>query len=281
MMRKESKKYVEFIRAYMGEKKVKAMGQKEFFNKDFIKSFKIEKSLEVLGHEVQIVIIPRGVRVAEMGFDGGMLAQPWFYKNDVSRVLVHEEFKDFIVANPELEELNIQMLSHEIGHLISMSNNFENEFDDTEIGDDGVDPREIANIEAWIKRTNIGDLKVADGLTFNNMLDVCKDDVIANANTYIDLRESLAHYMAARFMAFHNKQEIFFTVMGETIDECSRAIFRSMNEATCALLGMARSYIEDDEKWETIKPVIQESFKEKVDAYRSWISNGERNAPNF
>lgn len=278
-MRKESQKYVEFIRAYMNEK-TQSMSQKEFFNKDFIRSFKVEKSLEILGHEVQIVIIPRGIRIAEMGFDGGMLAQPWFDKNDAARVLVHEELKDFIVANPELEEFNLQMLSHEIGHLISLSNNFENEFDDTEI-ENGVDPREIVNIEAWIKSTNIGDLEVAEGATFNEVLSICKNDVVANANTYLELREALAHYMAARFISFHNKQEILFTVMDETIDVSTRAIFRSMNEATCALLGMSISYIEDDEKWETIKPMVQESFKEKANAYRSWISNGERNAPNF
>lgn len=276
-MTNEAKLYKNFMKEYVETPVKKKISQNDFFKKDYINSLRIEKSFEILGQEIQIVVIPRGLRVSEWGFDGGMMAQPWFQKGDASRVLVHEEFMDFVKENPELQELNLQMISHEIGHMISMSDNFTSEFDGT--NRDNIDPREIANLEAWIQRTGIGDLDTAHGATISGVLEKCKSNMDANIVLYLDLREILANYMAARFIGYHKKQEILFTVLQETVLDCSKVAILSMSDEVCQLLDISKDVFENDDLFEGVSSILVETHRKKMDNYISWISLESKKAP--
>lgn len=187
---------------------------KDFFKRENIISFEIKSFREINGKTIELVEIPLGIRLKELTVGGGMLSQPWFRKDDTSRVFIHKEMYDWANESKENQELFDQMVEHEIGHLVSMSNNFSTEFDSI-TNNDEIDEREIYNIRKWIFGNNIQDVKFLGstlGKTIDYIIDGLKGvDIFGHyALQYISFREHCANFYLANTIKNKNWKPVLF-----------------------------------------------------------------------
>ena len=257
--------------------KTNLVSLKEFNSKENWKKFQIIKGgiKELYGQKIHIVVIPKNTRIKEFILTGGAMAQPWFLKDDVSRVAIHEEVLEFAKESKENLELLYQMTDHEIGHLISMSNDFTQEFDSTI---EGGDEREIYNIKCWIQKNDLYNKPYLESTFGEYLEEIIKafqglDILGMNATKYMQYREDCANYYAAQMMKKKKQEPHMFKVMYENIFELfvllSQGITMDLGTAT----NMAIEHVKESsrEELEELREVIEEDKKPTYDMYFRWV----------
>lgn len=267
---KESKLYAKFAEEFCSVKEITISSIKDCFDKEFVKTLRVEESFELYGQEIHIVVLPRGLRLIEFQFGGGGMAQPWFLKNDVSRVFVHQELLDFVEANPKIKDsIYKELINHEVGHLVSLSNYFKDEFDTMESS--FIDRREFENLKKYIDSEGIRNLEI-DGESFDTIIKCCDEDLNANFRFYYDLRENVANYYAAQCLKKEGKKKsVFFTVMQETAGLLAKLLIQGMDENSAFSLGILKNTL-DDETLELLELSTLEIMKPRCETYQSWIN---------
>lgn len=114
----------------------------DLYKEEFLSSLKVFDSGYFYGTKVDVVVLPQGTAIEVMGTNGGGMAQPFFKKGQTARIIIHDEALTYLEED-DFEEL----LEHELGHLLSLTDNFNLEFDSREF--EIVDPREVRNLITW------------------------------------------------------------------------------------------------------------------------------------
>lgn len=116
----------------------------KLFTEEYLSSLRVLQTDFYKGVQIDIVVLPQGTAIEKLGTSGGGLAQPYWYKGGIARIIIHDEALCF------LEEYDFnELLEHEFGHLLSLTNDFQSEFDSTNPELEVVDPREVENLIAW------------------------------------------------------------------------------------------------------------------------------------
>lgn len=166
---------------------------------DYLSSLRVLQTDFYKGVQIDIVVLPQGTAIEKLGTSGGGLAQPYWYKGGIARIILHDEALCLLTQN-DLHEL----LEHEMGHLISLTNDFMQEFDSTKSDLEIVDPREVENLIAWCDDKEQADFweKVSPVVKRDDVLDflqlVRKNQGIEWLPKYCNLRELAANYHMVR-----------------------------------------------------------------------------------
>lgn len=254
-------------------KLTKYISVEELYSKDFSELLEIMKTEKINGQVVKILVIPSNTRIREFGVNGGALAQPWFKKDEDVRVWVHQELIDFGKESEENGLLFQQMIDHEIGHLVSLSNNFLGEFDSS----NELDEREIANVKSWLKNMGISNLPHILS-TFEIRLNTIVESLNLNilgmaAVDYSQFREDCANYYAAQLLKKRGEKPIMFQEMNKYLAELSILV---MSNITGIDLGfLANEAIEEtknmtEEEFEEFKEAVNEEKKPTFNMYLKW-----------
>ena len=185
------------------------MSTKDMFAKEFLNNLPIFSDVEWEGFKVPIVVLPEGTALEKVKTGGGACAQPFYSFNDYARIIVNPEL--FQLPTEEFNEI----MTHELGHIVSLTDGFTKEFDSTEF--ELLDPQEVKNLLSWAD-------KQAD--FWDKVSPVCKREQItlflekleADQSTaadwflpYNNCREFAANY----FLVKTKKSLSFLTVLAE------------------------------------------------------------------
>lgn len=203
---------------------------------------------------IQVVVLPQGTKVEKLGTSGGGLAQPYWYKGEVARIIIHEEAQLFL-DDVELEEL----LEHELGHLISLTNSFTREFDSTK--SELIDPREVENLIAWCDKQADFWEKVSPVVKREDVLDflqlVVENKGIEWLPKYCNLRELAANYHMVR-----ERQSLrLLNILSETAGYIGLLVTKNI----------LSDFEFDSEEEEEIKSNIEKEYAPLHEVYKSFL----------
>lgn len=280
-MSKVTEKYLNLQKSMIAGE-YKAISMKEFYSDEFINSLKVvDEFKHESGQTIQIVEIPKGIRVDEIKITGGFLAQPWFKKGEVSRIFADAEFIEFSKEGDEEELLFYQMLYHEIGHLVSMSNDFTQEYDTGRMEEDGIDEREIYNLRCWIKKHGLDDKPLCDstiGETIDKTINGLKgwDIFGTHSAAYIQMREHCAWYYCMEAISKMKQQNIVLEQLEKNVAELGLLVAIGLSSKAKEDLGLDendfRLLLNNRDEFNDYKKQVDEISKPLFESYRKWFN---------